>query len=259
VVLSNLERVLASLSEDDRVLDVGGWAAPLNRADWVVDLMPYETRGVMAPGSFGPGPERFTKDTWVQFDVCDRDPWPFEDDYFDFVFSSQTLEDLRDPIGVCREMQRVGKRGYAEVPSILDELTWRVAQNSGGQWCGHMHHRWLIVEEDGGFVFAHKPHNIHTVPSVRIPREWAQHFTLEDRGLGLFWEGELRAREAVGTSSGQPLDMDELAARIHEHFDFSPEERRRFTEAQVALTAPPELPPLADRVRNRLRRLVRPA
>ena len=72
--------------------------------------MPYETRGLY--GRDGPdGPERFSADTWVQRDICDREPYPFEDEQFDFVVCSHTLEDVRDPIWVCDEMVRVAKRG----------------------------------------------------------------------------------------------------------------------------------------------------
>ena len=41
----NVERILASLSPDDVVLDIGGWARPFNRANAVLDAEPYETRG----------------------------------------------------------------------------------------------------------------------------------------------------------------------------------------------------------------------
>ena len=74
---SSLERLERELSPDALVLDVGGWARPLARADWVIDLMPHATRGLY--GADGDGPERFTEATWVQRDVCDREPWPFAD------------------------------------------------------------------------------------------------------------------------------------------------------------------------------------
>jgi hypothetical protein len=84
--------------DDQLVLDVGGWAAPVNRADWVIDLMPYESRGVLMPGGFGPGPERFDAGRWVVADICSHQPWPFADDQFDFAICTFTLEDVRDPI-----------------------------------------------------------------------------------------------------------------------------------------------------------------
>jgi len=36
-------QVLERLSGNDLVLDVGGWARPFARADWVIDLLPYDT------------------------------------------------------------------------------------------------------------------------------------------------------------------------------------------------------------------------
>jgi hypothetical protein len=36
-----LARIERELPDEARLLDVGGWAAPLERADWVIDLLPY--------------------------------------------------------------------------------------------------------------------------------------------------------------------------------------------------------------------------
>ncbi len=188
------ERVLA-LPDDARVLDVGGWAAPLNRADWVIDLMPYETRGALFPGGVGPGPERFTAERWVRADICAHQPWPFEDGYFDFALCTFTLEDVRDPIRVCEEISRVARSGYVEVPSLLDELTWRNPEASGGDWVGHSHHRWLCMLEDGELVFLMKAHSIHGRSSVQVPPECARLLSEEERVLAHHWEGTLRARE----------------------------------------------------------------
>src|SRR5689334_18962407 len=41
----NVQRVLQLISADDVVLDIGGWASPFNRANYVMDAFPYETRG----------------------------------------------------------------------------------------------------------------------------------------------------------------------------------------------------------------------
>src|SRR4051794_2049878 len=117
MLATNVEMVLDRLSESAKVLDVGGWYTPFNRANHVVDLMPYETRGV----GQGTERERFTSETWTQLDVC-QDPLPFEDDSIDFVVCSQTLEDIRDPLFLCSELNRVAKAGYLETPSTLAEL-----------------------------------------------------------------------------------------------------------------------------------------
>jgi hypothetical protein len=204
------ERILA-LSDDALILDVGAWGAPFNRADWVLDVAPYETRGPM--GHYGPDEERFTRDTWVTRDICDREPWPFEDDFFDFSICVTTLEDIRDPIWVCAELSRVARAGYVEVPTLFAELIYNVEGN--GTWLGHEHHRWLVEEEDGGLVFTHKPHSLHADWRVRVLPRWAATMTLEDHLLGVFWEGALPARERVVIG---PYPTDELAAKVRAHF-----------------------------------------
>jgi hypothetical protein len=189
-------KILASLDDADRVLDVGGWAKPLARADWVIDLMPYETRGLY--GERDPEPERFTPETWLNLDICSRDPWPFADDQFDFAVCSHTLEDVRDPIWVCSELSRVARAGYVEVPSRLEEQSLGI---HGASWVGWSHHHWLIDSEAGALRFVFKPHLLHANPSFHFPPEFGAALTPEERVLTLFWEGELPAAETVFTDA----------------------------------------------------------
>lgn len=44
-MFGDINLVLANIKPDDIVLDVGGWACPFNRANWILDAEPYETRG----------------------------------------------------------------------------------------------------------------------------------------------------------------------------------------------------------------------
>jgi len=241
VLPENLDRLLA-LPDAARVLDVGGWAAPLNRADWVIDQMPFETRGAMMPAGFGPPPERFSEDTYVQWDICDRDPWPFEDDFFDVAVCTFTLEDLRDPIGVCREMSRVARAGYVEVPSLLDELIWHNPEVSGGPWVGHAHHRWLCTLEDGDLVFLSKFHSLHTDWRVRVPPRWAAELSARERILALWWDGQLVARERPAIDS-YPFDELERAVRARFH-PSEAELRARALQERASVAARRALRPL---------------
>src|SRR5215210_428823 len=147
------QRIEAELAAEAVVLDVGAWASPFARADWVIDLLPYESRGLY--GGVAQPDERFSAASWVQRDICDREPWPFADKQFDFAICSHTLEDVRDPVWVCSELQRVAKAGYIETPSRLEEQTYAVQ----GPWVGWGHHHWL-VETDASpaairFIFKH--------------------------------------------------------------------------------------------------------
>jgi len=192
-------RIESELPADALVLDVGGWASPLPRADWVVDLMPYETRGLY--GREGPGDERFRADTWLQRDICDHEPWPFGDDQFDFAVCSHTLEDVRDPIRVCQELTRVAKAGYVEVPSRLEEQS-AMAGHPGIGWT---HHRWLIDVDQAAarieFVLKHGV--VYTDDQAQFPPGFHDTLTEEERVSTLWWEGSFEFGERVMMSPGE--------------------------------------------------------
>jgi hypothetical protein len=215
-------RILDALGPDDRVLDVGGWAAPFNRATHVLDVKPYETRGPL--GSYGPQQESFSAETWVQRDFCDHEPWPWEDDYFAFALCVTTLEDIRDPIAVCREMSRVARAGYIEVPTLLAELSRRV--DRGGPWLGHDHHRWLceIDSEASSITFTHKRHSLHYLPRLRVRPRWLSELSLDEHLQGLFWTGSFEAREQMLIDHGPPVDH--YTSVVRSRFPAGPIRRR---------------------------------
>ena len=126
---ANSDLIMSQLPTSAVVLDIGAWAHPFNRANFVMDAEPYETRGhynrtfakhdPIPP--LGGTVEHFTKETWIQRDICEKTPYPFADKALDLVICSHTLEDIRDPLFVCSEMVRIAKAGYVEVPSRLWE------------------------------------------------------------------------------------------------------------------------------------------
>lgn len=188
----SLARLLRTLPEDALVLDVGGWAKPLSRADWVIDHMPYETRGLYGHDG-DPTAERFSASTWIVRDICDREPFPFPDKHFDFVVCSHVLEDVRDPIWVCREMARVGKAGYIETPSRLEEQSYGFQ----GPWVGWGHHRWLVEVENGRLVFVLKHHVIHGRASDHFPAWFHSTLTEEEKTVAYWWHGDIPAEERI--------------------------------------------------------------
>jgi SAM-dependent methyltransferase len=204
----SVDRLARRLSDDDLVLDVGGWIQPFNRADWVIDVMPYASRG--QDGSQGEGPERFTADTWVQRDICDHEPWPFEDGQFDFATCAHTLEDVRDPIWVCRELVRVARAGYVEVPSRLEEHSYGFQ----GPWVGWGHHRWLVDVTDGGIEFVMKHHVLHGREANWFPRSFYDALTEDEKAQTLWWEGSFGFGERIMMSAAEldPYLADFVAA-----------------------------------------------
>jgi hypothetical protein len=177
------------LGEGALVLDVGGAARPFPRADWVLDLIPYEARGQL--GWDGDSRrERVSPDTWVQRDICDREPWPFSEQQFDFVVCSHTLEDLRDPVWAASELQRVARAGYIEVPALREELTYGIQ----GPWVGWGHHHWLVLVEDRSIEFLFKHHVVNRSGS-HLPAGSTAGMAPEERVQTLWWEGSFEARE----------------------------------------------------------------
>lgn len=68
---------------------------------------------------------------------------PFDDNEVDFLYCRHTLEDLLDPCHTLREIARVAKSGWIEVPSIVSELAFGVDAVSQ-EWRGYCHHRSLF-------------------------------------------------------------------------------------------------------------------
>jgi len=239
-----------ALHDDARVLDVGGWVAPVNRADWVIDLMPYESRGMLAPDGVGPLPQRFSADTWVIADICSHEPWPFEDKFFDFAVCTFTLEDVRDPIRVCEELARVAKAGYIEVPSLLDELTWRNPEAGGGPWVGHTHHRWLCTVQDRELVFLAKWHSLHARRRAHVPPGWARRLSWHERVLAHFWEHSLPARERPAIADFS-YPFDEFEQAIVARFGRAPTRLDELREP-IVQAAPPAVRAAWRRMRARV-------
>jgi hypothetical protein len=198
VLPASVDRLLAHLPDHAVLLDVGGGVLPLNRADWVMDAVAYEDRAGF--GSLGPGPERFSGATWVQRDICAREPWPFADKQLDFAVCSHTLEDVRDPIWVCGELNRVAKAGYIEVPSRLEEQSYGFQ----GPWTGWSHHRWLIDVDAKHITFVHKSAVVER-PDSHFPPEFRDGLSAEDRVHAFWWEGSFNYAERL---FWDPLEFD---------------------------------------------------
>ncbi len=211
----NVEKVLECVHPGDVVLDVGGWACPFNRANLVIDAEPFETRGYYRtlgrPASQGGPAEAFDRTTWIQRDLCARQPWPLADKSVDFAICSHTLEDLRDPLWVCSELVRVARAGYVEVPS-------RAAEQSRG-WerpgiAGLSHHRWLIEIEPGRVRFLMKYHLLHADWRYSFPRSFLASMPESRRVQWLFWEDSFEYEERTIHGSGaQAAELENFVRR----------------------------------------------
>jgi hypothetical protein len=199
----NAIRIAAALPEGAKVLDVGGGAAPFPRATHVLDGLAFDEGSCQEQKLLEDAiPTQFTRDTWYQTDACDHKPWPYPDKYFDYVTCSHLLEDVRDPIWICSEIQRVAKAGYIEVPSRILEQSLGIENPT---YAGYHHHHWLVEIRGNCVEFLFKPHNLHSLKSAIVTRisatqrmsprydiqflEWSGHFEYTE--LLIFSESEI--------------------------------------------------------------------
>lgn len=157
----------------------------------MVDILPFDTMN--RASAYGLGELQVTAATYHQMDVCNG-PLPFPDKTFDFVICRHTLEDLRDPIHVCREMNRVARAGYLETPSRLYESIRGVERP---WYCGHYHHRWLVEVEGDRVVFQFKPHNLHSSRAFFFRRWPWQTVDARYANTWLLWHGSFAYEERI--------------------------------------------------------------
>jgi len=211
VLQKNSDFIMDRLKPSDVVLDIGGWAHPFNRANYVMDMGPYETRGYYNRTfarnnpipAIGGTAERFSSETWIKRDICDRQPYPFRDQEIDFVTCSHTLEDIRDPLWVCSEMIRIAKAGYVEIPSRI----WETCRGHEGEIAGLSHHRWLIDVQGNSIRFLQKLHSIHRWRNS-LPASVLRKLTDEQSVQWLFWEGSFGYSETVLHGADQVEELE---------------------------------------------------
>lgn len=120
----------------DIVLEIGSGDNPNPRSDMLCDR--FVTDNGERAGGFSILIDR-------PFVVCDGYHLPFFDQSFDYVICSHTLEHTADPNAFVKEIMRVGKAGYIEVPSALSERIFG--------W--HIHH-WFCSLENKTLVMRKK-------------------------------------------------------------------------------------------------------
>lgn len=168
---------LPELHEGEKILDVGPGHFPLAAATHFLDLERYDE----CPGDI----------PLTIFDLNDNPRMPFHDDEFDFVYCSHVLEHLEHPKTVLDELQRVGRRGYVEVPSLLLDFMMKFGKN---------HSRWACWgQKEGEIVFIEKTEAQNRL-FVDFERAWASFFhgavhgtrvSAPQRGIRFFfWENQ---------------------------------------------------------------------
>ena len=139
------------------------------------------------------------------------DETPFKDGQFDFVIACHIAEHMTDPDKFFKELTRISKRGYIEVPTpFFDNFTFG---NSGPLPHGHA---WWVTFDDVTNEMVFKPRYQVVKESIH-PRDttFLLPFFRDSMITSLYWEGEISFRMDDSTFSyeagnGDPVQKLDL-------------------------------------------------
>jgi len=124
------------VKDGDKVLDIGSGGSPFPYATQLVDKYPEKTHHRY---------EKF-KTNQLPFTQADVEKLPFEDKTFDYVYCSHVLEHVANPVQALNEIQRVGKRGFIEVPTKMSDTIFNYTRLGD-------FHKWYINKVGDKLVF----------------------------------------------------------------------------------------------------------
>jgi hypothetical protein len=138
---------------------------------------------------------------------------PFRDKAFDYVIASHILEHMDDPVSFAAELQRVGKAGYIETPTVLCEsLT------------PFKFHLWYVWSSGNKILMKSKTKPIEFqalaeqgrtfIKDVRITKHWwSDHFFMR-----FFWKDGFEL-EVIMVESGKVQSNEFVRAALNDHSD----------------------------------------
>lgn len=161
-----------TIPKDALVVDFGSGDKPFWRADVFVDKL---SLGNLQRASHSQTIHNLG--TFVDADIAHL---PFKDNAFDFSFSSHLLEHVEDPNQALKEMMRVSKAGYFEVPNGILE-TIRPFHS----------HLWFIYQTTKGIVFVRKSKQMHEILQQNGKRYDEVMNKINDPFIRVFWKGKI--------------------------------------------------------------------
>ena len=157
---------LLSQKNEWKILDIGCGYSANNYATTICDVQDLSN---------------FYKDK--NFVILENNDLPFKDNQFDFVISSHVMEHVKDLEYFIKEIQRVSKRGYIELPTKLeDNLVFENKKEHLWQMdFDDVNHK-LLISKKIQFL---EP--VLTVSTIQKMREYFRSSLI----LELFWENKI--------------------------------------------------------------------
>jgi ubiquinone/menaquinone biosynthesis C-methylase UbiE len=181
--LLRIARERFTIHAGERVLDVGCGASPFPPSTHLCDVLWSDDRTRLVHG-----PPRSD----LPFFLASVESLPFADKAFDFVHCTHVLEHVPDPIAACRELSRVGRRGYVECPAAWIERLFHAPE-----------HRWLVDHERGRLVFRELLDEerqdllglqfeiLELLKDDRFRAHWNRAAVRRERLVEFYWEGRI--------------------------------------------------------------------
>ena len=130
-----------------------------------------------------------------KFVQCNVENPPFDDSTFDFVIASHILEHVIDPIGFCKHLQRIGKRGYIEVPTpLFDNLV--DGPGSNGDPYGHKH--WVTFDDSSKKIIFNDKINIVNKSVSLQEHNILMMFFKNSIVTELYWDSSIEIEKGTG-------------------------------------------------------------
>jgi len=128
------------IQPEDKVLDIGSGHMPFPFATHLADYAIEDSR-------YGRAGEPFEHVAGKPIIQCNIEKMPFADREFDFVYCSHVLEHTENPETACRELMRVAKRGYIEMPTKGKDIFFDTARVSRHRWSADILNHCLVLTE----------------------------------------------------------------------------------------------------------------
>lgn len=135
---------IKSIRSSDKVLEIGPGATPYFRSDVFLEKE-YGTEKELIAQSGHVG-KLITEKRLVTYT---GDVFPFEDKEFDYVVCSHVLEHVPDADIFLKEIQRVGKKGYLEYPTIYYDYIYNFPEHLLFLFEKNGVINWMTKEESG--------------------------------------------------------------------------------------------------------------
>ena len=168
------EHVLKILKENQnnwKILDIGCNIAPVEFAQTVADVQNFS---------------KFYEEKNKKFVLIKDKNLPFSNNQFDFVYASHVIEHVEDLSFFISELKRISRKGYIELPSILeDNLVLSTNSSDDHKWMFKFDdvEKVLLVEKKKQLI---EPFITHGVLFDSLRKNFRSSLVLE-----LYWENEI--------------------------------------------------------------------